>query len=190
MSFLIFFFVQYSQNSGACEYSYTYNSAMRGCIKCNSDQSIIPAFIGLAVFCLILLLCLTYVMKDSSLFGGGGFRVTQLKYQEHKKWLLSIMPFSILKHVDRGMIKVVWATAQILGTISWNLRIRYPEPFQSLLKVFALLQLDFFAVHTFNFIFHNQFFVLYFICHPSLFFLFNCYLCSFSVITVVLLSLS
>lgn len=132
---------------GSCISSYTYNSALRACIACDSDTSIIPAYIILSFIGLIIFSLFLFIIKDSKFFGGGGYGVTLIKLEVMKNHLLSYPPFSILKHIDRGMIKVVWATSQIIGTISWNLGVRYPQPFDKLLSVLAFLQLDFFAVN-------------------------------------------
>jgi hypothetical protein len=56
---------------------------------------------------------------------------------------MSWPPFNILKHLDSGMAKVVVSTLQILATISWNLSLRFPAPFSSLLFVLGFLKLDF-----------------------------------------------
>jgi serine/threonine protein kinase/membrane protein implicated in regulation of membrane protease activity len=131
---------------GTCKDTYTYNSATRKCIDCDGDQSVIPAIVVGSIALLLVLLVIGFVLKDSPLFGGAGLMET--RHQAILLWnsILKIPPFSILKHVDQGMLKVIWGTSQIVGTISWNLSIRYPEPFDSLLKVLAYLQLDFFAL--------------------------------------------
>jgi hypothetical protein len=131
---------------GTCMDSYTYNSATRKCISCTGNQSVVPAIIIGAILGLIILAIILFVLKDSKLVGGLGLVETEAQTRALVQKFLSIPPFSILKQVDQGMIKVIWATSQIIGTISWNLSIRYPEPFDSLLKVLAYLQLNFFAL--------------------------------------------
>jgi hypothetical protein len=42
--------------------------------------------------------------------------------------------------------KVCWSTFQIVSTISWNLSVRYPAPFSSLLFALGFLQLDFLSL--------------------------------------------
>ena len=53
---------------------------------------------------------------------------------------------SLLKHVDRGMLKVIWSTFQITSTVAWNLNVIYPKPFSELLFTLSFLQLDFLSL--------------------------------------------
>jgi hypothetical protein len=46
------------------------------------------------------------------------------------------------------MLKVTWATLQILSTVSWNLAVQYPEPFASALESLSFMSLDFSAALT------------------------------------------
>jgi hypothetical protein len=63
-----------------------------------------------------------------------------------KNYMLSLTPFVILSHLDRGMMKVLFTTLQIVSTASWNLNVAFPSPFSSFLEFIAFLQLDFFEV--------------------------------------------
>ena len=51
-------------------------------------------------------------------------------------------PFSVLKQVDSGMCKVIWATFQIVSTIQWNLNVVFGPPFSSFLDLLSMMQLD------------------------------------------------
>lgn len=42
--------------------------------------------------------------------------------------------------------QVLWSTAQILSTVSWNLAIEYPRPFSDMMSAVAFSQLDFSAI--------------------------------------------
>lgn len=44
----------------------------------------------------------------------------------------------VIQHMDRGMLKVLWATAQILSLISPNLAVEFPEPFDSFLETLSM----------------------------------------------------
>ena len=35
---------------------------------------------------------------------------------------------SVLTHVDKGTLKILWSTAQIISSVSWNLSISFPPP--------------------------------------------------------------
>ena len=50
---------------------------------------------------------------------------------------------NLFRHVDRGMLKVLWSTAQILSTISWNLALHFPAPFSDMLTTLSFSELDF-----------------------------------------------
>ena len=65
-------------------------------------------------------------------------------------WLASILaripllslPFAIAKHTDKGMLKIIYATYQIVCTISLNLSINFPFPFSAFLSLLSSLQLE------------------------------------------------
>ena len=40
------------------------------------------------------------------------------------------------------MLKVIWATFQIMSTVQWNLNVRFGPPFSSMLDLLSTLQLD------------------------------------------------
>lgn len=62
------------------------------------------------------------------------------------KQLLDHAPLNILKQLDRGKLKVLWITYQLLSTISWNLSLAFPYPFSVLLFYLGFLQLDFLSL--------------------------------------------
>lgn len=49
---------------------------------------------------------------------------------------------SVLRQVDKGQLKVLYSTLQIVSTVSWNLNVVFPPPFSDLLGVFSFVQLD------------------------------------------------
>ena len=61
-------------------------------------------------------------------------------------WVYNVPPLSIAKHADTGMLKVAWATLQIVSTVSWNLNVRFPKPFSHMLYALGLLQFDFLSL--------------------------------------------
>ncbi len=61
-------------------------------------------------------------------------------------WLLALPPVRLLRHMDSGMVKVTFSTMQILSTVSWNLSLRFPAPFSSMLFVLGFLKLDFLSL--------------------------------------------
>jgi hypothetical protein len=60
--------------------------------------------------------------------------------------MTSIPPFNMIK--DRATCKVVWSTAQIIATVSWNLSVRFPAPFNSFIDLLSFFQLDVISVST------------------------------------------
>ena len=58
--------------------------------------------------------------------------------------------FKFLASFDSGSVKVVWVTSQIIVSISWNLDIKFPAPFSSLLTLMSVFSLDFLALECFN----------------------------------------
>ena len=47
-----------------------------------------------------------------------------------------------LIHLFLRIFKVIWSTLQIIGTISWNLSIKFPYPFSEFLALLSFLQFD------------------------------------------------
>ena len=60
------------------------------------------------------------------------------------KWARLACFFSL--SLMTGMLKVVWSTYQIVSTVSWNLSVTFPAPFDRLLFVLSYLQLDFLSL--------------------------------------------
>jgi hypothetical protein len=133
---------------GACEEGFVFSTSVRHCVNCKKPISFIPPLI------LGILLILALVMRSALIKARKQRRHEPLRKRlsrlcptlfsdaplsskaKHKTW----NPF---RHLDRGMLKVSWATFQILNTISWNLAIRYPEPFASALELLDFMSLDF-----------------------------------------------
>ena len=107
----------------------TFNGAENACVPCKSDSNLLP----LVAACILCLLGLVGV-------------VLWLRGHRLPKWLLQKNPFNVLKHLDSGMLKVIWANWQIVSTIQWNLSVTFGPPFSSLLDILSLMQLDFLSL--------------------------------------------
>jgi len=136
---------------GSCEEGFVFSSSARLCVNCQKLVTFIPSLL-IGVFVIVALTLRFAVLK---------FREKDL----HKPLILrlyricSITCFEVgssnrtkLKtkklfwHFDRGiMLKVAWATFQILSTISWNLAVQYPEPFATALQSLNFMSMDFWA---------------------------------------------
>lgn len=57
--------------------------------------------------------------------------------------LLSSWLAAPFKHVDKGTVKILYSSAQIVSTVAFNFNVTYPEPFSSLLSAFRFLQFNF-----------------------------------------------
>lgn len=51
-------------------------------------------------------------------------------------WLVDFLT----NHIDRGALKVIWSCYQIIGTVSWNLSIAFPSPFNKVIFGLGFLQ--------------------------------------------------
>ena len=49
---------------------------------------------------------------------------------------------SLLEQVDKGQLKVVYCTLQIVSTVSWNLNVVFPSPCSELFGLFSFFQFD------------------------------------------------
>jgi hypothetical protein len=73
-----------------------------------------------------------------------------LRTQEIVPWVKESAAYNLIASLDRGSLKVVWVTSQIIVSISWNLDISFPSPFAELLGLFSIFSLDFLALECMN----------------------------------------
>lgn len=105
---------------------YTLDNVLSECVACSGSSDVV----ALAAFSTISFVGLcAYLLRS---------RVP--------KPLFDRLPLSVLKHLDRGKLKILWTTFQLLSTISWNLSLAFPYPFSAFLLSFSFLQLDFLSV--------------------------------------------
>ena len=138
---------------GSCAAGFVFSSSTRLCVNCNRPLAYVPALL-LGLFLVAVVAVRSTLLKVHKqgrhaplrhklsaacplLFGDGAGG----EGRKHK----NANPF---RHVDRGMLKVAWATLQILSTVSWNLAVQYPEPFASALESLSFMSLDFSAALT------------------------------------------
>lgn len=112
---------------GSCLDGFTYSSASLQCVECGSAAG--TPVVVVVIFAAILAVGLLYL-----------YGVTV------PTWMLRLPPFNILKHLDSGMLKVLWATMQVIGTVAWNLSVEFPPPFSSLISLLGVLRLDFLSL--------------------------------------------
>ena len=102
---------------------YTFSSSLALCVPCESASNTTPIII-MGVLCIIGIIAIALRSRARDAV---------------KKWQC----LSILKHVDKGDLKVMWSTLQIICSVQWNLGVEFPAPFSNLLDVLSFLQLDF-----------------------------------------------
>jgi hypothetical protein len=136
---------------GACEEGYVFSSSARLCVNCQKLMIFVPPLL-VGIF-LILALAMRSAMFKGRAKGLRNcmilriHRICPAVFCE----VASISKQTNLKtkthfwHFDRGMLKVAWATFQILSTISWNLAVQYPEPFATVLESLSFMSMDFSA---------------------------------------------
>jgi hypothetical protein len=77
---------------GSCLDSFTFNSALGTCVKCDSSANLGPLVVIVALVLLV-----------------GVFLVLQYKgYEVVPPWFFQLAPVRVAKNVDKGMLKVVW----------------------------------------------------------------------------------
>ncbi len=86
----------------SCEDMYTFNSALSMCVPCQSQSNLLP----IVIVAILGVVCIAVVVLRVV-----GFEIPAC--------VASRPPMQILKHVDRGMLKVIWSTYQITSTVSW-----------------------------------------------------------------------
>jgi len=90
----------------------------------------------------VVALCLTSLVALAAVFF--------VRTQEMLPWMKESAAYKLLSSFDRGSLKVVWVTSQIIVSISWNLDISFPSPFSELLGLFSIFSLDFLALECMN----------------------------------------
>jgi len=111
---------------GSCSQGYIYRSEQRECVVCEDAANVtllvlsITAFVAIAGFVLLRTRNTPFVQDSSA--------------------------YKLISNIERGSIKVVWVTAQIIVSISWNLDITFPSPFKEMLGLFSIFSLDFLAL--------------------------------------------
>jgi len=126
---------------GSCFDDYAFSSSARLCLSCKHAQTFLP-FLVLGAFLVAVAV----------------LRLAHLKSTE-QSWQVSLCRRLIgsgseaeiknpFRHLDRGMLKVAWATLQILSTVSWNMAVEFPEPFSGALELLSFMSLDFSAALT------------------------------------------
>ena len=133
---------------GACEEGFVFSTSVRNCVSCKKSTTFIsPLCLGIFIILVIALRSALLKVRKQGRHEPLRQRLSRLcptlffdvSFGSRAK-LRNRNPF---RHIDRGMLKVAWATFQILNTISWNLAIRYPEPFASVLESLDFMTLDF-----------------------------------------------
>ena len=102
---------------------YTFSSSLARCVPCESASNTTP----------IIIMCVLGTV------GIIAFALRSRAKDAVKQWKC----LSVLKHVDKGDLKVMWSTMQIISSVQWNLGINFPAPFSKFLEVLGFLQLDF-----------------------------------------------
>jgi len=138
---------------GACEEGYVFSSSARLCVSCSQSVTFIPSLI----LGIILLVAVTMRSALLKVRKKGRHEPLRQRLSRLCPALFSDVPSggstklknkNPFRHLDRGMLKVAWATFQILSTISWNLAVQYPEPFATALESLSFMSLDFSAALT------------------------------------------
>jgi hypothetical protein len=112
---------------GSCLDGYTFNSALGLCVACESAKNTAP----IIVVCILCLL---------------GLAVLALRRSQKFKCdsCFGYLHLSTMHHIDKGTLKVLWSTTQIISSVQWNLSLQFPAPFSRFLGVLSFLQFDFF----------------------------------------------
>jgi hypothetical protein len=127
---------------GSCERGFLFSATSGLCANCQNLRTFLPTFIMLALgVVLFLAIFAIYSLRLGE--SGSGDCAQRTAWFQQVLFRACVLPlWGILKHVDRGMCKQIYVTAQILATISWNIRVVYPEPFASALTLLSFTHFD------------------------------------------------
>jgi hypothetical protein len=110
---------------GSCAPSYDYSSSSLTCIPCEGANTASYT---------VLLVLLAGAALSAALRAG---RIVM------PPWVLKSWPVGALRQVETGMLKVLWATFQIISSISWTVGVVFPPAFQYFLRAISLFSVDF-----------------------------------------------
>ena len=106
-----------------CESGYFYEND-QGCVECEGTGSVTGTLILLLIIVVIIFVVLMALKVCPEI--------------RHTAWWQVVM--------NPARFKLVWATAQIISTISWATGVIWPQPFRAMAQVLSLLQLNFLEV--------------------------------------------
>ena len=138
---------------GSCEEGFVFSSSARICVNCKKSITFIPSLI-LGISLIVAVTIRSALLKVRK---QGRHEPLRQRLSRLCPALFSDVPLGSstkhknknpFRHLDRGMLKVAWATFQILSTISWNLAVQYPEPFATALESLSFMSMDFSAALT------------------------------------------
>jgi hypothetical protein len=114
----------------SCENAFIFSSAQRVCVACDESQNrvvaVFGAIAGAAIMC-------------GGLYLSGAF-------QRLLPWLTRFQVAGVLRQVDSGALRVVWANYQIVQSVSWSLDVSFPVPFTQMLSLLSVFSFDFLSL--------------------------------------------
>jgi hypothetical protein len=153
---------------GACKRGFKFDPTSMFCVECHDVRNMLPEIVvSFLLICLVVVVVTSKAVEQGACgndSGGVFARKGETTNQTCKRLLLN--PFRrYFRHVDRGMLKIVYSTAQIMSTgkyfacqcylmwcslltqiylyaVSFNLGITFPEPAQSVLSSMAFTRFD------------------------------------------------
>jgi hypothetical protein len=127
---------------GACEDHWRYSSVSKRCEPCSQVLNWFEAFTMIVLVVILVIIVFTIRSGDvpvpkslQSVFGK----------QIH------IPLIGIIYHIERGTLKVLWTTFQIIQSVSFNLSIAFPYPYSQFVSWLSFFfDLDFLSVDCFK----------------------------------------
>lgn len=119
---------------GSCETNYVFSSADRICISCSVSQG--RAVLVLSVTASLVFLCLVLA-------------AWMRRYGIITKFVQKTPLWGVLKQVDNGALRVAWSNYQIVQSVTWNIDVSFPSPFQDFLSMLSFFSFDFVSLDCF-----------------------------------------
>ena len=120
---------------GACSEGWAYSAAVRQCQECSDGEA------KLASLALMLLMLVVASLVWSVRTGDIPLPKCLWGVIGEKKIRIGLI--AAIYAIDHGALKLLWGTAQIIVSVSFNLDIRFPEPFATITELLSPVQLDF-----------------------------------------------
>jgi len=131
--------------AGSCSPDFAYSVGDQTCLSCSEySSSLVLVIVG----SFVLICGLSLVVLTRTEYAGAYVIIAFEKIFTVWQSTRGYFPFNLLRQVNTGQLKIGWSLTQILSTISFNLLIKLPDPFEDVVSSrLSYVRMDFLPLH-------------------------------------------